>query len=241
MEPRKSTTSFLYIAILLILFVVGMSFFLQSSYFNIEEVKLEGLKEIPLNEIERLTTDVPGQNLVLLDTKRLEQKLLLHPLVESVKFKREYPKTLTIDVTERTTEALVLVNSGVVEVDSKGIYLRRRESWTTESYPVINGVTIPDTAGPGQKLDIPELKAALALLGQAPEELKPLLGEVYVNSIQQITLFLMDGIEVRLGKGAQWTDKLKALYALINDEGYKTFKSGVKYIDFTAAKPVIGR
>lgn len=241
MEPRKSTTAFLYLSILLILSVVGISFFLQSSYFNIETVSMEGLKEIPLNEIERLTTDITGQNLILLDQKRLEQKILLHPLVESVEFKKKYPNHLVITITERTTVALVIVNSGVVEVDNKGIYLRRREGWPEKSYPVINGVTIPETAGPGQELDLPALKAALTLLGQAPEEFKPLIGELYINTIQQVTLFLTDGIEVRLGKGSAWTEKLNSLYALINDEGYKSFKNGVRYIDFTAAKPVIGR
>ncbi|SHN81359.1 cell division protein FtsQ/DivIB [Desulfitobacterium chlororespirans] len=241
MEPRKSTTSFLYISILVILSVVGISFFLQSSYFNIEAVSIEGLQEIPLNEIERLTTDVTGQNLIMLDQRQLEQKVLLHPLVESVAFKKKFPNRLVLEVQERTPVALVIVTSGIVEVDGKGIYLRRREGWPEQSYPVINGVTLPDTAGPGQELDLPGLKAALNLLGQAPEELKPLIGEIYVNPIQQIILFLTDGIEVRLGKADAWAEKLKSLYTLINDEGYKSFKNGVRYIDFTAAKPVIGR
>lgn len=241
MEPRKSTTSFLYISILLILSVVGVSFFFQSSYFNIDAVQIEGLKEIPLNEVERLTTDVTGQNLIMLDQKQLEQKVLLHPLVESVEFKRQLPSRLVVQVKERTPVALVVVSPGVVEVDSKGIYLRRREGWPDQSYPVINGVKLPDTAGPGQKLDLPGLEVALDFLGQAPEEFKPWIGEIYVNAIQQITLYLTDGVEVRLGKANSWTEKIKSLYVLINDEGYKSFKNGVRYIDFTAAKPVIGR
>ncbi|AGA70214.1 cell division septal protein [Desulfitobacterium dichloroeliminans LMG P-21439] len=241
MEPRKSTTSFLYISLLVILFVVGLSFFFQSSHFTTQTVKIEGLKQITPNEIERLTTDVTGQNLFMLDLKQLSQKVQLHPLVEFVEFKRKFPNQLIVQITERTPVALVAVPRGVVEVDHKGIYLRRLEGWPEQSYPVINGLTIPDTAGPGLELDLPGLKAALIVVGQAPEELKPWIGEVYVNTIEQITLYLTDGVEVRLGKANVWEDKLKSLYVLINDDGYKSFKNGVRYIDFTAAKPVIGR
>ena len=241
MESKKTTASFLYVTILIILLALGVTLFLRSSYFAIEQVKFEGLQQIPENELGRLTTEAVGQNLILVEQDRLKQKVSLHPLVESVELKRKLPKTLIVRVTERTPVALVVVSRGVVEVDGKGMFLRRREGWPDKSYPIINGVSIPDTAGPGQELKLPGLQAALFLLGQAPQELIPMIGEVYVNPIQQMTLYLTSGVEVRLGKAGDWTVKLKALYDLLNDEGYKSFQNGVRYIDFTAAKPVIGR
>lgn len=241
MKPKKTTTSFLYIAILLIVLALGIALFLRSSYFSIEQVKIEGLQQIPKNEIERLATQVIGENLFLVEQDRLKQNVSLHPLVESVKIERQLPKTLVVRVTERTPIALVVVSRGVVEVDGKGMFLRRREGWPNQSYPMINGISIPDTAGPGQELKLPGLQAALLLLGQAPQELTPLIGEIYVNPIQQMTLYLTNGVEVRLGITKDWTIKLKALYELLNDPGYKSIETGVRYIDFTAANPVIGR
>jgi len=241
MKPKKTTTSFLYISILMIILAVGIASFLRSSYFSVEKIIIEGLQQIPENEIERLTTEAVGQNLFLLEQDRLKQNVLLHPLVESIEIKRKLPKTLVLHIKERTPIALVVVSRGVVEVDGKGMFLRRREGWPDKSYPMINGISIPDTAGPGQELELPGLQAALLLLGQAPPELAPLIGEIFVNPIQQMTLFLNNGVEVRLGKTNDWTVKLKALYDLLNDSGYKSFQNGVRYIDFTAAKPVIGR
>lgn len=241
MESKKTTASFLYATILILLLALGFTLFLRSSYFVIEQVKIEGLNQIPEKEIERLSMEAIGQNLLLVEQDRIKQKVSLHPLVESVELKRKLPKTLVIHIKERTTVALVRVSRGVVEVDGTGIYLLRREGWPDKSYPIINGVDVPDTAGPGQELKLPGLQTALFLLGQAPQELIPLIGEIYVNPIQQITLYLTSGVEVRLGNADDWTSKLKALYALLNDEGYKSFEKGVRYIDFTAAKPVIGR
>lgn len=241
MKPKKTTTSFLYIALLIILLALGIALFLRSSYFSIEQIKIEGLQQIPKNEVERLVTEVVGENLFLVEQDRLVQNVLLHPLVESVEIKRQLPKTLVVRITERTPIALVVVSNGVVEVDGKGMFLRRREGWPDQSYPMINGISIPDTAGPGQELKLPGLQAALLLLGQAPQELTSLIGEIYVNPIQQMTLYMTNGVEVRLGKTKDWTIKLKALYELLKDTGYKSIENGVRYIDFTAASPVIGR
>lgn len=241
MEPKKTTTSFLYISILILLLALGIALFLRSSYFSIEQIKIEGLQQIPKNEIERLVTEVIGDNLFLMEQDRLEKNVLLHPLVESVVIKRQLPKTLVVRITERTPIALIVVPRGVIEVDGKGMFLRRREGWPDQSYPVINGISIPDTAGPGQEMKLPGLQAALLLLGQAPQELMPFIGEIYVNPIQQMTLYMINGVEVRLGKTNDWTVKLMALYELFKDTGYKSIENGVRYIDFTAASPVIGR
>lgn len=241
MEPKKMSAAFFYVAVLVILMAAGLTLFLRSSYFTIQNVRIEGLQQIPPLEIDRLTSSAKGQNLVLLDQDSLRKKVTLHPLVQSVQFKRQFPKTLVVHVTERMPVALVVVPKGVVKVDDEGIFLQRSEGWPEKSYPVINGVALPDTAGPGQKLRLPGLDVALLLLREAPKELLPVIGELYVNPIQQITIYLTSGVEVRLGQAQDWKDKLVGLNQLLNDTGYKSFEKGAKYIDFTAAKPVIGR
>ncbi|MCO1601236.1 cell division protein FtsQ/DivIB [Desulfosporosinus nitroreducens] len=241
MEPKKMNTSFLYVTVLTILLSLGLALFLRSNAFAVQRVSVQGLNLITENEILKLSDGIQGQNLLLFDRKALEYKISLHPLVKSVQFQRKLPQTLVIQVTERTPAALVVVPRGVLEVDSEGTFLRRLESWPKSDYPVISGIELSDTVGPGQNLANPLLNAALRLLGQAPPELVIQIGELNVNAIEQITLFLTSGVEVRLGQANDWADKLQALYQLISDNGYTSIQQGVRYIDFTAAKPVIGR
>lgn len=241
MQPKKMNTSFLYVTALTMLLSLGMVLFMRSGAFAIQNVVVQGLSVISENDILKLSDGIQGQNILLFDQKALSHKISLHPLVESVSFQRKLPKTLVIQVTERTPIAMVVVPKGVLEVDSQGTFLRRLESWPKNDHPVISGITLSDTVGPGQNLENPLLSAALRLLGQAPPELTPHIGELHVNEIQQMTLFLTSGVEVRLGQANDWTDKLKALYQLISDKEYTSIQQGVRYIDFTAAKPVIGR
>lgn len=241
MEPKKMNTSFLYVAVLSILLALGLALFLRSSAFAIRKVTVQGLNLVSESEILKLSNGIQGQNLLLFDRKALEYKISLHPLVQSVKFERKLPQTLIIQVAERTPVALVVVPKGVLEVDAEGTFLRRSESWPKNDYPVISGIEFSDTVGPGQNLANPLLTAALHLLEQAPSELVTQIGEVHVNAVEQINVFLTSGVEVRLGQANDWKDKLNALYQLISDKGYTSIQQGVRYIDFTAAKPVIGR
>ncbi|AET70215.1 cell division septal protein [Desulfosporosinus orientis DSM 765] len=241
MEPKKMNTSFLYVAVLTILLSLGLALFLRSSAFAIQHVTVEGLSLISENEILKLSDGIQGQNLLLFDRKALQYKISLHPLVQSVEFRRKLPNSLIIQVSERIPAALVVVPKGVLEVDSEGTFLRRLESWPEKDYPVISGIELPDTVGPGQNLSNALLKAALQLVNQAPPNLIAQIGEVHVNAVEQITLFLRGGVEVRLGQANDWKDKSNALYQLISDSGYTSIQQGVRYIDFTAAKPVIGR
>lgn len=241
MQPKKMNTSLFYVVVLTILLVLGLALFFRSSAFAIQQVKVQGLHIIPESQILKLANGIQGQNLLLFDQDALKNKISLHPLVKSVQFQRKLPQTLIIQVTERTAVALVAVAKGVLEVDEQGTFLRRLESWPKTDHPVITGISVADSVGPGENLNSPLLTAALGMLGQAPPELVSQIGEIHVNAVQQITLYLVSGVEVRLGQADNWKDKLNALLQLLNDQEYKSFQQGVRYIDFTAAKPVIGR
>jgi cell division protein FtsQ len=56
-----------------------------------------------------------------------------------------------------------------------------------------------------------------------------------------MTMYLSSGVEVRLGQANDWKPKLDALFQIVSTDEYISFQQGVRYIDFTAAKPVIGR
>ncbi|MGI6119122.1 MAG: cell division protein FtsQ/DivIB [Desulfosporosinus sp.] len=241
MPRKKNNSSFLYITVLTIMFSLGLALFYRSSVFSVQHISVQGLTLSPESEIIKLASGVHGQNLFLFNQEALKHKITLHPLVQSVQFQRKLPHTLVIIVTERKPFALVVVPKGVLEVDAQGTFLRRLEGWPRNDYPVITGINLKDTVGPGQNLANPSLTAALNMLGQAPPELLFQIGELNVDPNQNMTIFLNEGVEVRLGQAYDWKPKLNALFQLVSTDEYKSFQQGVRYIDFTAAKPVIGR
>lgn len=241
MQPKHTNTFFLYFAVLVALVALGLVVFVRSSAFSIQRTVIQGVQQVPEKEIQDLVSGVLGQNLFLFDQTLLARRITLHPLIRSVSFKRQFPHTLIINAVERIPSALIAVPNGVLEVDGEGVFLRRLEGWPQKDYPVISGVVVPETAGPGKPLENPSLLTALKVIGEAPTGMLPLVGEVHVSKVQQITLYLTSGVEVRLGQAEEWKDKLQVLFKLLQDKDYQSMQQGVRYIDFTAATPVIGR
>ena len=240
-KRNASLASLFFIAVPVVLFSLILVFFIRSGAFAIQNVTVQGVKLSAESEILKLSEDIQGQNLFLFDQELLKHKITLHPFIKNVQFQRKPPHTLDIAVTEREPAALVAVPHAVLEVDVEGTFLRRLESWPKTDHPVISGIEQEDMVGPGQTFTNPFLTDALALLREAPPELAGQIGELHVDTSRQMTLYLTNGIEVRLGQNDDWKSKLNALNELINSADYQTFEQGVRYIDFTATKPVVGR
>lgn len=241
MSDTKSNTSVLHIAALICLLAVGFFMFTKSDFFIVKEVRLQGLDNVAEQEITKLLGAVKGQNLFLTDTKALAQRIKLHPLVDTATVKKELPATLVLHIQERVPVALILNKDGVVEVDQLGTILRFHETWPKTDSPVVTGIVVPDTIGPGQKVTSVQLEKVLQLLRQAPDSLISLIGEVNIGLEEQIFLYLNTGMEVRLGHGEEYAGKLTLLNELINNKEYQSIEQSIKYIDLTAGKPVLGR
>jgi cell division protein FtsQ len=215
--------------------------FSKSNFFSVKEVHVVGLTSVTEDEVIRLLGPVKGENLFLTDKEALSQKIMLHPLVNQVKVKKELPASLIIEISERVPAALVYNKDGVVEVDSQGIILRFYETWPKKDNPVITGIDVSDSIGPGQKMESSNLQKGLLLLGQAPEGLSSLIGEVHIASDGQVFVYLTTGTQVKIGHGEEYTGKLKLLQELLDSSEYKAVEKLIKYIDLTAGKPVLGR
>lgn len=240
MSQTKSNASFVYIAALLCLLAVSVFMFTKSDFFSVGEIRIEGLSNLAEEEVLKLLGTVQGQNIFLVDGSVLVQRTKLHPLVDQVTVEKRLPATLFLHISERVPAALILQEDGVVEVDLHGTVLRFHETWPKTGSPVITGISVPDTLGPGQKISSVLLEKALLLLGQAPPTLLVRIGEVNVHEDGQIFLCLSSGMEVRLGHNEEFAGKLNILNELLENEEYKSVEKAIKYIDITAGNPVLG-
>jgi len=241
LSQTKSNTSFVYLVALICLLAVAIFMFSKSDFFLIDSISLEGLNNVAGDEVERLLGTVKGENIFLVDTGALAQKLKLHPLINEAHITKKYPGTLVIQIQERLPAALILNKDKMVEVDSQGVILRYYDTWPQKDSPILTGIEIPETIGPGQQIEDPGLKTCLQFVGQASPDLKAIFGEIHYVQDGQIFVYLTNGIEVRMGIGDDYGKKLKLLEELLNSEEFKIMEKAIKYIDLTAGKPVLGR
>ena len=114
--------------------------------FNISEIRVSGESDMySAEEIVVASGIKEGDNLLRLDTKKSEQRILDELLyVETAKVERDFPSSLEITVTRCIPAFNVQYDGGVLIVSKKGKILAEND-FITEGLPIIYGL---DPSGP---------------------------------------------------------------------------------------------
>ncbi len=179
---------------------------LKSSYFRIQQIRVEGNLLLDQDEILRVAQVAKGENIFRFDGSGIEAKLEANPLVKRVKLLKRPPHLIEIKVVEKAP--LFLVNKG------GGLLVQG------------DGFTIL----PHSRIDLPILSGADELGERYAKDLilwirathPPLLDMVsQIGWKGGITLWLQNGCRVALGAGnfGEKISHLRRLLALMKDAG----------------------
>ena len=102
--------------------IVGVSFALSSSNFQIHQIDIMGTQNTRLvSDIQRM--GIQGQNIFLLDAGDVTTRIEALPVVDSVNVSKQLPNLVVITVAERTPVILWQTGHGTFSVDNKGVVI----------------------------------------------------------------------------------------------------------------------
>jgi cell division protein FtsQ len=164
----------------------------------------------------RAAADIePGTNLFAVDVAAVEARVASLAGVRRAHVVRHVPGRVTLLVEER--EPYALVNAGGLHwVDAEGYLVSADARPGATGLPILTGVgaLVPGAAPPSENL-----RAGLALLHvlqRTSGRLAARVSEVDLARAQGPVLYLVDGIEVRLGWDA-WSDRLARLDGVLGE------------------------
>ena len=164
----------------------------MSPLLAVEQIDVKGNAQVPPADVIAAAQVGEGDAMVWLDPDQVAARLEASPWIRTAKVTRDWPRTLVIEVTERTPAAWVQVDgaTGVLVVDGAGRVLTRADA------PPAGLPQIVDVQGaePGGSI-VPARGAAVAAAYG-----------VYASAVAQISVTdggavvkLVSGPEVRLG------------------------------------------
>jgi|LSQX01.3.fsa_nt_gb cell division protein FtsQ len=221
---------------LLIIICLSLFYFLQSSFWSIQTIIVEGNHFLEETEVLELASMPLGLNIFKADVNQGEKNIILHPLVKNTKITREFPRTIRITVQERVPLVLVPYQDGFWQVDENRVILRYTSTITGISLPLVTGIELGE-ASPGEAISSPELARVLQLARELPLELKGSIGEINVLDSGMICLFTTQGIEVYLGDGERLEEKVQLLTQVMAQENLELER--IKYIDLSFHGPAV--
>jgi cell division septal protein FtsQ len=183
-----------------------------------ESVEITGLLYLSGDEVRARTPVREGDNLLLLEPRRVEEALRLHPRIADARVSR-MPGRVRVTIRERRTS--LLVNAGkLLEVDAAGTILSPLERGLVADRPVLSGVPFP-TVQAGARVTTARLHDVLRLVSllESPEVgLVSDVSEIVSETPNRALLrTLDDGIPILVDPERATLASMRALAATMRD------------------------
>ena len=204
-----------------------------SPLLDVRGIEVVGAKHVDATDIETVA-GVGGDNLLLLSTGAVTQRVETLPWVAQAKVDRRLPGTVRIKIEERDAAVALDVSGDRWTVDARGHVL---QSGALEGLPLIAGL---HAAGlePGERVSSPDALAALAVW-RSLRGLQDDVQAIFAPTTERISLSLEGGTTVRYGAAENLRAKravLRVLLTRLRAEG-----TVVEYVDVRVpASPAVG-
>ena len=158
-------------------------------------------------------------------------------MIKDVKIYRELPDVLIIYIVERTPVILIPSETGFLELDETGVFLKKVSTISNVQLPILTGVKVDTNITPGQVVVDEKLAKSMEFLSKVPVEYQAMLMEIELKDDQYI-IYTPEGIKAIIGNEENISQKLQILQEIIN--GGQLKGKLIDYIDLTTvATPVV--
>ena len=185
---------------------------LRTALFSVERIEVIGQERLSAEAIVRASGITRGQSLWTLDARRAVAGVEALSLVRHVELIRAFPNRVTLLIEERRPFTLVQAAGKLVWVDEQGVAVAAEARPVSVDAPVISGVSPADLA-PNGRVPSDRIATGLSLIRTLLRAQSPLvreISEVDVSRPEGPVLYMVDGVEVRLGRD-DWEGRLGRL------------------------------
>lgn len=206
-------------AVLIAVIIFGLILFLESDFFNLCNIDIEGCQMVTRSEIMALSGLGESQNILSVAPRAVCDGLAKDPRIRSAIVERRLPNTVTIRIQERIPLYRMPMDHGWAVVSSDG-YIIYSIFGADPQIPVLSGIPI-QTWRLGQKIEEPLLLAAGDFLNSATPGLLCEIVRVDVQKPEQIYMELASGAILELGNTESVRRKMEAAAIILSDNEQK--------------------
>lgn len=192
----------------LVLLGVGSYAVYFSSWLALDRVEVVGVDHLTVEQVTRAAAAPEGDPLARVDVDAIRTRVAALSAVRSVDVTRAWPHAVRVEVTEREAVAVVDVGSGLRGLDEQGVLFRDYRTAPPGLPLVITSAGISREA----------LTEAAGVVVALPVDLRPVVQDVRVGTVDEITLTLTEGRTVVWGSAEESEQKGEVLAVLLQQE-----------------------
>lgn len=235
-ERRVIPPRMLVVLFLILITLVAFFLLINSSFFNVGSVIVQGNKYVSTEEVYRIAGIPETINIFRLNTNEIKNRLMRDLRISEANVSRQFPAAIVLDLKERQPLAYAANSYGFVQLDKQGVVLAVLKNLKEVNVPIITGIRLGNVYV-GDKVEMPPIKDVLSYLDLLDEPVLNQLSELNIKTSGQFIIYTADSVQIRLGGNDRLTEKAQLTSDILNDVNTK--KMQVEYIDLSYGSPFI--
>lgn len=232
---RRRLRLFTLFLIALFIILAGVILF-NSSFFRLKQIKVTGNRHFTKKDIISLAQIPPETSLFRLPTTEIRERVLKNPRIKEVQVIRHFPNVLQIAVVERKPIAIIDLEDFYALIDDEFFVIEQRASVEGLNLPLIRKLKLSQFPV-GKIVRSKSLSNAIKCLTSLSPALKTSVKIVFAPSVDKLTLFTDEGVEILYGKAENILKKNYVLKKILSEDGKK-----INFIDIrVVSNPVVKR
>jgi hypothetical protein len=211
----------------------GYRLALSSSQFALQKVELSSSRRVTERGLLQSAGIALGQNLLGVDVRAAEEKLLADPWIRSVRVVRQLPHTLRIELVEREALALAALDGDLFMVGADGEPFKAWQAGDPDDLPVLTGITL-EALAKDRLGAVARLATGLSVLShyeRLPISQQHRAQEVNLSPDGSVVLSVgARGVSLHLGQGP-WPKKMLMVAEVMRTFENKRELPGVVFLD----------
>ena len=182
-----------------VLFIYAYNYLLSTSYFEIKEISVRGVKELTEKDILAMAKIQPRSNILAVNTDVVAGRIAANPWVKNIYVGRELPDRLVLDVRERTPIALVKQAGNFYLMDGEGFVFKKLSKGDEVDLAIVTGVNIQAKVQSALMAEALKLLETLSTSDQ--HALLGTISEMHVDEVFGLSVLTDKGSAFEIGAG----------------------------------------
>jgi len=235
---RQRRNKLLVIIVIILAVVLGAYKLYNSGLFSVNKIEVSGNKFVTTAKIIDACKINQNSNILSISTRRLKDRIMKNPWIKDVTIRRALFHTLKIEVVERVPIVIISSNGKFYLVDDESFVIAERQYADDLNIPSMTELPVSEIKV-GERIMNKSLENAIKCLKLMSPSLRKSITLLSAASVDKLSLYNKDNIEILYGAAEQAEEKNKLLEAILKKEGRQVIFIDVR--NYPKSNPVLRR
>lgn len=227
-KRKVNTQKVMVVLTFVLLLIVGLYAFLNSSIFNIKNIEIQGNNRVSNEVIKKELQSKKNKNIFMYSTEIMEEKLKENNYIESISIKKIMPNSLRVEIKEKEVIGILKGDEGYSYIDKNGKVIEKVKKIDDKEKAIILNVEYSVDDDGNVEFRNEEMKKGILYLLECINDhnLNKKINKIEYEKNGTIYMYTTEGIQIILNNDQEIKYNISRVREILVDLQSKKAKGG---------------